>query len=165
MIIGAAMRRAAFSSRTSTAWPSQQLRSRGFAEGSKQESRRALRQKITSSSKISYGWLAFGSVAAGAGVFTFLITGDSEAGKSIRDSFWWRWLVLQINTVAKPFTEPNREKLLPDWPFIPNTPPDAPCPPTLVLDLEGTLCTSTWDPKYGMLTRFNFYLSATYYYF
>lgn len=32
-----------------------------------------------------------------------------------------------------------RPKLLPDWPYFPNVPPGTPCPPTLVLDLEGTL--------------------------
>ena len=42
-----------------------------------------------------------------------------------------------------------RPKLLPDWPYFPNVPPGTPCPPTLVLDLEGTLCTSVWDHKHG----------------
>ncbi len=37
---------------------------------------------------------------------------------------------------TKRFTDPNSDKLLPDWPPYPHFPPDTPCPPTLVLDLE-----------------------------
>jgi import inner membrane translocase subunit TIM50 len=51
--------------------------------------------------------------------------------------------------MSRTFSEPIREKLLPDWPYFPNVPVGTPCPPTLVLDLEGTLCTSTWDRKFG----------------
>ena len=58
-------------------------------------------------------------------------------------------MLAQAGEVARPFSEPNNPKLLPDWPYLPNVPPGTPCPPTLVLDLEGTLCTSTWDHKYG----------------
>ncbi len=44
--------------------------------------------------------------------------------------------ILQTTTsFTKHFTDPNSDKLLPDWP-VPNYPPDAPCPPTMVLDLE-----------------------------
>ena len=32
---------------------------------------------------------------------------------------------------------------------MPNVPHDIPIPPTLVLDLENTLVSSTWDRKYG----------------
>uniref|UniRef100_A0A7S1BYC3 Mitochondrial import inner membrane translocase subunit TIM50 n=1 Tax=Corethron hystrix TaxID=216773 RepID=A0A7S1BYC3_9STRA len=46
------------------------------------------------------------------------------------------------------FTKPHADKLLPDWP-MPNVPPDLPCPHTLVLDLENTLVSSTWDRKHG----------------
>ena len=46
------------------------------------------------------------------------------------------------------FIDPNREKLLPDWP-MPNVPQDLACPHTLVLDLENTLVNSSWDRKYG----------------
>jgi len=70
-------------------------------------------------------------------------------GLPIRESGPWKWVLAQVKEVSKPFSEPIREKLLPDWPYFPNVPPGTPCPPTLVLDLEGTLCTSTWDHKFG----------------
>jgi hypothetical protein len=38
----------------------------------------------------------------------------------------------KVGEMAKPFSQPISEKLLPDWPYIPNTPPGVPCPPTLV---------------------------------
>lgn len=47
------------------------------------------------------------------------------------------------------FHKPARTKLLPDWNQIPNIPPDFPAPPTLVIDLENTLVSSTWDRKFG----------------
>jgi len=45
--------------------------------------------------------------------------------------------------------KPSYEKLLPDWSQMPNVPHDIPVPHTLVLDLENTLVSSTWDRKYG----------------
>lgn len=47
------------------------------------------------------------------------------------------------------FSKPVRVKLLPDWDQIPNIPPNFPAPPTLVIDLENTLVSSTWDRRYG----------------
>jgi len=47
------------------------------------------------------------------------------------------------------FSKPARVKLLPDWSQIPNIPPGFPAPPALVIDLENTLVSSTWDRKYG----------------
>lgn len=47
------------------------------------------------------------------------------------------------------YAKPSRTKLLPDWNQIPNIPPDFPAPPCLVIDLESTLVSSTWDRKYG----------------
>lgn len=47
------------------------------------------------------------------------------------------------------FSKPSRTRLLPDWSQIPNIPPDFPAPPTLVIDLENTLVSSTWDRKFG----------------
>jgi import inner membrane translocase subunit TIM50 len=44
---------------------------------------------------------------------------------------------------------PSHDKLLPDWSQMPNVPHDIPIPHTLVLDLENTLVSSTWDRKYG----------------
>jgi import inner membrane translocase subunit TIM50 len=53
-----------------------------------------------------------------------------------------------IDDFAQPFAKPHTLKLLPDWP-MPNVPPNMPCPHTLVLDLENTLVSSTWDRKFG----------------
>ena len=51
----------------------------------------------------------------------------------------YEYIFVQIEAIAKPFTEPALEKLLPDWPNgIPGIPPNVPAPPTLVLDLEDT---------------------------
>lgn len=54
----------------------------------------------------------------------------------------------QWDQFADQFARPAREKLLPDWP-MPNVPQDMPCPHTLVLDLEQTLVSSSWDRKHG----------------
>lgn len=54
----------------------------------------------------------------------------------------------QWDEFADQFARPVREKLLPDWP-MPNVPQDMPCPHTLVLDLEQTLVSSSWDRKHG----------------
>lgn len=51
--------------------------------------------------------------------------------------------------LARPFIEPSRKKLLPDWHSLPGVPPDSIGPPTLILDLEDTLVHATWDPKFG----------------
>ncbi|CAM9288322.1 unnamed protein product [Phaeothamnion confervicola] len=59
------------------------------------------------------------------------------------------WCGKQIGKLTYTFTKPVSDKLLPDWPPMPNVPPDTPCPPTLVLDLEETLVASVWDPKHG----------------
>ena len=54
-----------------------------------------------------------------------------------------------LSELFSPFTQPSREELLPDMPPIPvgHVPFR-----TLVLDLEGTLCHSEWDRKYGWRT-------------
>ncbi|KAF4029343.1 NLI interacting factor-like phosphatase domain-containing protein [Phytophthora infestans] len=44
----------------------------------------------------------------------------------------------KVEETVKPFTDPSRQKLLPDWP-IPQVPADTPPVPVLVLDLEDTL--------------------------
>ncbi|GAX16154.1 hypothetical protein FisN_3Hh365 [Fistulifera solaris] len=44
---------------------------------------------------------------------------------------------------------PQYDKLLPDWSQMPNVPHDIPVPHTLVIDLDNTLVSSTWDRKYG----------------
>eukprot|EP00536_Pseudo-nitzschia_multiseries_P016449 jgi/Psemu1/263662/estExt_Genewise1Plus.C_11180008 len=50
-----------------------------------------------------------------------------------------------VDDIAKP----SHEKLLPDWSQMPNVPHDIPVPHTLVLDLENTLVSSSWDRKRG----------------
>jgi import inner membrane translocase subunit TIM50 len=119
------------------------------------ESRKALRNKKVAASAnrggipMSKGWIPFYGCVFGIGAFSYAITAENEMGKSMRNSDAWKWVVAQYQEVSRPFSEPNAKKLLPDWPYFPNTPPGTPCPPTLVLDLEGTLCTSTWDHKFG----------------
>ena len=109
----------------------------------------------TATARSSYGNRRGGPLLAalcGAGLFTWFLT-MSEQGESIREDIsqtdLYQWGVMQWREVSKPFAEPLRQKLLPDWPFLPNTPPGMPCPRTLVIDLEGTLVTSTWNSKHG----------------
>ena len=54
-----------------------------------------------------------------------------------------------ITKLITEISKPTYDKLLPDWSQIPNVPHDIPVPMTLVLDLENTLVSSTWDRKYG----------------
>ncbi|KAF0696263.1 Aste57867_12961 [Aphanomyces stellatus] len=60
------------------------------------------------------------------------------------------WLAVQIQEICRPFTEPSREKLLPDWPMPGYGIPEGfPPLPTLVLAVEDVLLHSEWDRKYG----------------
>lgn len=54
-----------------------------------------------------------------------------------------------IENLSESYARPAHAKLLPDWSQMPNVPQDIPVPHTLVLDLEKTLVSSTWDRKYG----------------
>jgi len=54
-----------------------------------------------------------------------------------------------LKTYIDDIAKPSHEKLLPDWSQMPNVPHDIPVPHTLVLDLENTLVSSTWDRKRG----------------
>lgn len=56
---------------------------------------------------------------------------------------------LGLSSFIDEFAKPAHAKLLPDWSQMPNVPHDIPVPHTLVLDLENTLVSSTWDRKYG----------------
>mmetsp|Transcript_35759 Transcript_35759/g.82810 ORF Transcript_35759/g.82810 Transcript_35759/m.82810 type:complete len:432 (+) Transcript_35759:1-1296(+) len=106
----------------------------------------------TTRSLSTRGWVAFYGVTGSLGFASWLFSPyakDTAIGKAAQESYAWRWIVIQLDEISKPFSEPVRDKLLPDWPYFPNIPPDTPCPPTLVLDLEGTLVKSTWDKKYG----------------
>jgi hypothetical protein len=63
------------------------------------------------------------------------------------------WMEVQVSEMVKTFKEPVSEKLLPDWPpkgF--GIPPEIPVPPTLVLDLDGTLVANSWGRKKGWRT-------------
>ncbi|RHY59446.1 hypothetical protein DYB38_000542 [Aphanomyces astaci] len=56
------------------------------------------------------------------------------------------WLVVQIKEICRPFTEPSRDKLLPDWPMPGYGIPEGfPPLPTLVLAVEDVLLHSEWD--------------------
>jgi len=54
-----------------------------------------------------------------------------------------------LKTYIDDIAKPSHEKLLPDWSQMPNVPHDIPVPHTLVLDLENTLVSSSWDRKRG----------------
>eukprot|EP00529_Nitzschia_sp_RCC80_P021548 CAMPEP_0113498192 /NCGR_PEP_ID=MMETSP0014_2-20120614/31026_1 /TAXON_ID=2857 /ORGANISM="Nitzschia sp." /LENGTH=415 /DNA_ID=CAMNT_0000392169 /DNA_START=171 /DNA_END=1414 /DNA_ORIENTATION=+ /assembly_acc=CAM_ASM_000159 len=54
-----------------------------------------------------------------------------------------------VSSYTDEIAKPSHDKLLPDWSQMPNVPHDIPVPHTLVLDLENTLVSSTWDRKYG----------------
>jgi len=55
------------------------------------------------------------------------------------------WIAHYTDQVAQPVYA----TLLPAWTEMPHVPHDIPPPPTLVLDLEETLVSSTWDRKHG----------------
>uniref|UniRef100_A0A7S3L405 Mitochondrial import inner membrane translocase subunit TIM50 n=1 Tax=Amphora coffeiformis TaxID=265554 RepID=A0A7S3L405_9STRA len=54
-----------------------------------------------------------------------------------------------IGSYTSQISAPVYDKLLPDWADMPDMPQDIPIPHTLVLDLEKTLVSSSWDRKYG----------------
>lgn len=54
-----------------------------------------------------------------------------------------------LQTYIDDIAKPSHDKLLPDWSQMPNVPQDIPVPHTLVLDLENTLVSSSWDRKRG----------------
>ncbi|KAF1323950.1 Mitochondrial import inner membrane translocase subunit tim50, partial [Globisporangium splendens] len=98
-------------------------------------------------SKISFALLA-GSVS-GSVVWHFIL--DEATKKSITDTLSATFLgdiyafaATKVEELFRPFTDPSREKLLPDWP-IPQVPADTPPVPVLVLDLEDTLVHSEWS--------------------
>uniref|UniRef100_K3WIV8 Mitochondrial import inner membrane translocase subunit TIM50 n=1 Tax=Globisporangium ultimum (strain ATCC 200006 / CBS 805.95 / DAOM BR144) TaxID=431595 RepID=K3WIV8_GLOUD len=102
-------------------------------------------------SKISFALLA-GSVS-GSVLWHFIL--DEATKKSITDILGATFLgdiyalaATKVEDLFRPFTDPSREKLLPDWP-IPQVPADTPPVPVLVLDLEDTLVHSEWSRKHG----------------
>ncbi|CAN0264489.1 unnamed protein product, partial [Discosporangium mesarthrocarpum] len=101
----------------------------------------------SSKSRMGKGLLITAGVAAAVGAIWHFK--EQEVRALYRDSVLDR--VVNWVMMAKPFTDPSREKLMPDWP-PPQAPPDIPCPPTLVLDLEGTLVASQYSRKNGWRT-------------
>lgn len=107
-------------------------------------------QEHSIAAKASYGVLITGT----AGVVAWLAM-DDEKKKQVTTALknsplgdLYEWFGAQVAQVAKPFTDPSRDKLLPDWP-LPGMPENTPCPPTLVIGLEDTLVHSEWDRKHG----------------
>ncbi|OWZ17252.1 Mitochondrial import inner membrane translocase subunit TIM50 [Phytophthora megakarya] len=91
--------------------------------------------------RISFALLA-GSIS-GSIVWHFLL--DDGLKTRIKDTLGSTFLgdvyvviAKKVEETVKPFTDPSRLKLLPDWP-IPQVPADTPPVPVLVLDLEDTL--------------------------
>jgi len=98
--------------------------------------------RLPFSSRVVYG--------AGVGVPTLLLAWGLYDDESPPAKFAELvGLTAKIRGVADEFARPNRAKLIPDWSEIPQVPHDIPIPHTLVLDLENTLVSSTWDRKYG----------------
>mmetsp|Transcript_3079 Transcript_3079/g.4683 ORF Transcript_3079/g.4683 Transcript_3079/m.4683 type:complete len:434 (-) Transcript_3079:40-1341(-) len=101
---------------------------------------------------ISKKSLLWGSLIGSLGIASLVYyTNDEKLGKYYHGSFIQnsiRWCQAQWYEIVKSYTEPSREKLLPDWPpfFIPA---DFPQMPTLVLDLEDTLIHMDWSRKNG----------------
>jgi len=100
-----------------------------------------------------WGWLSVGvgTSAITAGAWSLLADPkDSEVARSAQESAVGAWITEKVGALCAPFTNPSREKLLPDWPpdYL-NISPDVPCPHTLVVDLDDTLVRATWDRRYG----------------
>ncbi|CEG36520.1 mitochondrial import inner membrane translocase subunit tim50 [Plasmopara halstedii] len=101
--------------------------------------------------KISFAVLA-GSIS-GSILWHFVL--DDKMKNRITDTLGstflgdiYTYIAKKVEEAVKPFTDPSRQKLLPDWP-IPQVPADTPPVPVLVLDLEDTLVHSEWSRKHG----------------
>jgi mitochondrial import inner membrane translocase subunit TIM50 len=99
--------------------------------------------------KISMGLLV-GS-ATGSIAWHFLL--DEATKTAITDTLsptplgdLYRMVAAKIEELTKPYRDPFKDKLLPDWP-IPQVPPNTPPVPVLVLDLEDTLVHSEWSVR------------------
>ena len=99
-------------------------------------------QSSSSSSSSSSTNAVMGTIAAlglGAAGFAYY-SKDSEQVKSMKRT---------VKSFLGGFTEPTREKLLPDFPPLP---PGHTALRTLVVDLEDTLVHLEWDRKFGWRT-------------
>mmetsp|Transcript_29500 Transcript_29500/g.33154 ORF Transcript_29500/g.33154 Transcript_29500/m.33154 type:complete len:436 (-) Transcript_29500:98-1405(-) len=100
----------------------------------------------SSSPYIANKYLWYGSVAVPSALLIWGFSDSNSPPAKFCDLIGLSGFVQQYtDQIAKP----AHEKLLPDWSQMPNVPHDIPVPHTLVLDLENTLVSSTWDRKYG----------------
>eukprot|EP00533_Pseudo-nitzschia_delicatissima_P005999 CAMPEP_0116104362 /NCGR_PEP_ID=MMETSP0327-20121206/14410_1 /TAXON_ID=44447 /ORGANISM="Pseudo-nitzschia delicatissima, Strain B596" /LENGTH=425 /DNA_ID=CAMNT_0003596599 /DNA_START=156 /DNA_END=1433 /DNA_ORIENTATION=- len=91
-----------------------------------------------------YFWYA--SFIVPSGILVWGLTDENSPPAQFADLIGLTgFLSTYIDDIAKP----SHEKLLPDWSQMPNVPHDIPVPHTLVLDLENTLVSSSWDRKRG----------------
>lgn len=103
----------------------------------------AIKPKVSAQS-LKYYWYA------GFGVPTALIAwGIYDAESPPAQLAKFIGLTGLIHSFSDEYAKPARPKLLPDWSQMPNVPHDIPIPHTLILDLEQTLVSVSWDRKYG----------------
>ena len=127
------------------------LRSAGAgAAAASKPSLGAVKKRSPSSSSSSAPWRFLFAAAAAGGAAALYFKPDECAELYRKSPFYTvaQWISAQVGEIARPFTDPIREKLLQDWP-VPGVPPGTPCPPTLVLDLEDTLVHMDWDRNNG----------------
>uniref|UniRef100_A0AAV1UU70 Mitochondrial import inner membrane translocase subunit TIM50 n=1 Tax=Peronospora matthiolae TaxID=2874970 RepID=A0AAV1UU70_9STRA len=101
--------------------------------------------------RVSFALLAGG--ISGSILWHFVL--DEQLKRRIRETLGatflgdvYAFVSTKVEETVKPFTDPSRQKLLPDWP-IPQVPADTPPVPVLVVDLEDTLVHSEWSRKHG----------------
>ena len=99
--------------------------------------------------RVSFALLAGG--ISGSILWHFVL--DEQLKRRIRETLGATFLgdvyvfvSKKVEETVKPFTDPSRQKLLPDWP-IPQVPADTPPVPVLVVDLEDTLVHSEWSVR------------------
>jgi len=95
-------------------------------------------------------WLTLGGVSGVMSGFVGYVTADEDFLKGYFPPLSDLRTYLRVNVfaMAKPLMEPPRKELLAAWP-LPGVPPGMPPPPTLILDLEGTLTRPEWSRKHG----------------
>mmetsp|Transcript_18920 Transcript_18920/g.28016 ORF Transcript_18920/g.28016 Transcript_18920/m.28016 type:complete len:419 (-) Transcript_18920:20-1276(-) len=91
-------------------------------------------------------WVWYMSVILPTGIFAWAYNDENSPPAKLSK---WIGLTGFITHYTDEISKPSHEKLLPDWNQMPNVPHDIPVPHTLVLDLEETLVSSTWDRKHG----------------
>lgn len=120
---------------------------RSLSSGAQSAREKSLK-RLTKQSK--GGWTALlGGSAVLTGAIAYLIADeDVLKGRAPPISDFRTWVRVNIGAMVKPYAEPTRDALLPPWP-LPGVPPGMPEPPTLVIDLEETLCCREWSRKHG----------------